>query len=142
MARLTEAARRRIPKSQFAIPSDDGYPVNTPQRAKVALGLVGMHGSPAEKTAVRSKVAKEYPGIEQTKGPQGRKNGARNGNGNGNGMRAKANGARNGNGNGNGAVRNNRAAARNGNGNSNGRGATARLSRELGRRLDERDRRR
>jgi hypothetical protein len=148
MARLSETQRARIPQSKFAVPSKDGYPIDTPGRARVALGLVGMHGSPAEKAAVRKKVAQEYPAIEQTKGPAKRNsNGnSRNSNGNsrnGNGPRIGAamqrpdtspyRRAGNGNGNGN-------AAPRNG-GRNGGVATTGRLARELTRRLDARDRR-
>lgn len=44
------------------------YPVDTPGRAKAALGLVGMHGSPEEKAKVRAKVHREFPNIKQKAG--------------------------------------------------------------------------
>lgn len=56
-----------VKKSDLTFPSKNGatgsYPVNTPKRAKAALGLVGMHGTPAEKAAVRSKVHSKYPNM-------------------------------------------------------------------------------
>lgn len=77
MARLTAKARANIPQKEFAVPSKDGgaYPIDTRKRAATALGLVGMHGSPSEKTQVRSAVAKKYPQVEQSKGPQAKKTG-------------------------------------------------------------------
>jgi hypothetical protein len=108
MARLTAAARDKLPKSAFALPEKDGYPINDPSHARNALTRVAQHGSPAEKTAVRRAVAKKYPEIEQSKGPQAKKTEAKKTNG------GKANGAR-----------------------ANG-GTTQRLARELGRRLDAR----
>jgi hypothetical protein len=60
MARLSAKARRRIPTSKFAIKRGRKYPINTKKRARVALGLVGMHGSKSQKRAVRSAVRKRY----------------------------------------------------------------------------------
>jgi hypothetical protein len=73
MARLTAKAREKIPQKDFAVPSKDAYPIDTRRRAATALGLVGMHGSPAEKAQVRSAVAKKYPQVEQSRGPQAKK---------------------------------------------------------------------
>lgn len=36
--KLTAAKRRSLPKSQFALPDKDGYPVDTPGRAQAAKG--------------------------------------------------------------------------------------------------------
>jgi hypothetical protein len=84
MARLTAKARANIPQKEFAVPSKDGgaYPIDTRQRAATALGLVGMHGSPAEKAQVRGAVAKKYPQVEQSKGPQAKKPEAKKADGN------------------------------------------------------------
>jgi hypothetical protein len=60
MARLTAKARRRIPTSKFAIKKSRKYPINTRKRARVALGLVGMHGTAAEKRQVRAAVKRRY----------------------------------------------------------------------------------
>lgn len=61
-----------LPKSDLAVPEKGGasgsYPVNSPKRAKAALGLVGMHGTSTEKAEVRAKVAQKYPDIKQNKG--------------------------------------------------------------------------
>jgi hypothetical protein len=36
------------------------YPINTRKRAQVALGLVGMHGTAAQKRQVRAAVKRRY----------------------------------------------------------------------------------
>lgn len=58
-----------VPKSDLTFPDKGGatgsYPVNTPKHARAALGFVGMHGTPAEKAAVRAKVHSKYPNIGQ-----------------------------------------------------------------------------
>jgi hypothetical protein len=105
MAALTTARRNKLPKSEFALPQHNGYPVDTANRARNALTRVAQFGSPAEQSQVRAKVARDYPGIKQAKGPQAKKTG----NGNGNGKTAK--------------------------------GRDSRLSGELTRRLDARDKR-
>ena len=60
MARLTKKARRKIPTSKFAIKKGRKYPINTRKRARVALGLVGMHGTTAQKRQVRAAVKRRY----------------------------------------------------------------------------------
>jgi hypothetical protein len=67
MAKLTAAARKRIPKSSFAVPSKDGYPIEDKSHARNALARVSQHGSPAEKKKVRAAVKRKYPGISQQK---------------------------------------------------------------------------
>jgi len=67
---LTEGAREHIAPKNFAVSakqSDTGkpaYPIEDKAHARAALGLVGMHGSPAEKAEVRKDVARKYPGME------------------------------------------------------------------------------
>jgi hypothetical protein len=63
MSRLTAGERAQIPTSQFAEPEKRGYPIDTRKRARTALGLVGMHGSPAEKARVDGAVHAKYPTI-------------------------------------------------------------------------------
>ena len=88
MAALTTRRRKALPSSKFALPGKgegmDGkgpgaYPVDTRRRAVSALSRVEQHGTPAEKAAVRAKVAGEYPGIEQSKGPEAKKTGGSRG---------------------------------------------------------------
>lgn len=76
MARLKYAARKRMPKSSFAIPSaktksnpagKGAYPIPDKAHARNALARVSQFGSSAQKAAVRSKVAKKFPAIGKRK---------------------------------------------------------------------------
>jgi hypothetical protein len=70
MAVLSTAARKKLPKSQFALPGKGegpqgkgagSYPIPDRKHAANALSRVSQHGSPAEKKAVRAAVKKKYP---------------------------------------------------------------------------------
>lgn len=63
MAKLSAGKRHALPTSAFALPSKRAYPVNDPNHARNALARVSQFGTPAEKAAVRSKVAQKYPSI-------------------------------------------------------------------------------
>lgn len=63
MAVLTAAARKRIPKSSFAVPEKDGYPIHDRAHARNALARVSQHGTSEEKAQVRAAVRRRYPGI-------------------------------------------------------------------------------
>lgn len=63
MAKLTTSARKALPKSDFAIPSERKYPINNPSHARNALSRVAQHGSPSEKKEVRAAVHRKYPDI-------------------------------------------------------------------------------
>lgn len=69
---LSAARRQALPRSDFALPGKgDGpkgagsgsYPINDASHARNALARVSQHGTPAQKAAVRAKVAAKYPGI-------------------------------------------------------------------------------
>lgn len=62
MAKLTAAARNKIPSSEFAGP-DRSYPVEDKNHAKDALARVSQHGGPALQAKVRAKVHRKYPAI-------------------------------------------------------------------------------
>lgn len=71
MAKLTAAARKKIPASDFALPGKrsksggkGGYPIENPSHAQNALARVSQFGSPAEKATVRRKVKAKYPKME------------------------------------------------------------------------------
>lgn len=64
MAKLTAAARKRIPSKDFAGP-DRSYPVENASHARNALARVSQHGDSALKAKVRAKVAAKFPGIAQ-----------------------------------------------------------------------------
>ena len=72
MAVLSSKRRQSLPKSSFALPGKGegpggkgagAYPVNDAAHARNALARVSQHGTPAEKKAVRAKVAAKFPGI-------------------------------------------------------------------------------
>ena len=74
MAVLTAKARKKLPKSQFALPGKGegpqgkgagSYPIPDQKHAANALARVSQHGSPSEKAAVRAKVHKKYPDMGQ-----------------------------------------------------------------------------
>jgi hypothetical protein len=75
MAALTAARRNKLPKSEFALPEKDGYPVDTARRARSALSRASANATPAEQSRIRAKVKREYPSMEVSKP------GARAGNG-------------------------------------------------------------
>lgn len=64
MAKLTAAARKKIPGKEFAGP-DRSYPIEDASHARNALARVSQHGSPALKAKVRAKVRAKFPGISQ-----------------------------------------------------------------------------
>ena len=72
MARLSYAARKKMPKSEFAIPAKKeggkgGYPIPDKSHARNALARVSQHGSSAEKAEVRAKVHRKFPSIGHLK---------------------------------------------------------------------------
>lgn len=66
MAKLTTAARKALPKSDFALPGRRAYPLPDSNHAKNALARVSQHGTPAEKATVRAKVHAKFPSIGHT----------------------------------------------------------------------------
>jgi len=64
MARITAARRKALPKSKFALPEKDGYPVDTANRARNALSRAAQNASPSEQARIRAKVKRTYPGIK------------------------------------------------------------------------------
>jgi len=67
MAKLTRAARKALPKSDFAIKSTKSYPVNDKAHARNALARVAQFGSPAEKATVKKAVKAKFPSIGKKK---------------------------------------------------------------------------
>jgi len=61
---LTTKKRKALPTSDFAIPGRRAYPVNDASHARNALSRVSQYGTPEEKTAVRRKVKRKFPGID------------------------------------------------------------------------------
>jgi hypothetical protein len=59
MAKLTMAERRKLPKSDFAVPSKapgaGSYPMPDAKHAAVAKGFAKMHGGPTGAVAKKAK---------------------------------------------------------------------------------------
>lgn len=64
---LTAKGRSQVKEKNFALPEQRRYPIHDESHARAALSMVAAHGSPDEKSRVRSAVARKYPGISQTK---------------------------------------------------------------------------
>ncbi len=77
MAELTEKQRRRLKKSDFAIPEKrpgpGSYPIPDLKHARVALAMVSRFGTRAEKNKVKSaiwrkfKTARKWPSLVKWK---------------------------------------------------------------------------
>ena len=67
MGLLSTKARKRLPKSAFAVASKRAYPIPDASHARDALSPVSAYGTPKEKAQVRSAVARKFPGIKQSK---------------------------------------------------------------------------
>jgi hypothetical protein len=63
-AALTAARRKALPKSEFALPEKNGYPVDTAARGRAALSRAEQFASPEQKKKIKAKVKREYPGME------------------------------------------------------------------------------
>jgi hypothetical protein len=74
MARLTTKQRKMLPATDFAGP-DRSYPVEDASHARNALARASQFASPAVKSAVQAKVARKFPGIQQTHHSPKRKSG-------------------------------------------------------------------
>lgn len=61
--RLTYKARKKLPKSAFAIKGKRAYPIMDVEHARNALARVSAYGSPSEKKRVRAAVHRRYPKI-------------------------------------------------------------------------------
>lgn len=66
MAKLTAAARRKIPSGEFALPGRR-YPIQDRAHAANAKARVSQYGTPSEKATVRAAVARKYPTMGRAK---------------------------------------------------------------------------
>jgi len=64
-AELTTEAREALPKSEFAEPKKEAYPIPDLEHGRNALARVSQFGSPAEREAVRKKVYAKYPELKE-----------------------------------------------------------------------------
>lgn len=62
MGVLTTKQRKKLPTKDFALPGRR-YPIEDKAHARNALARVSQNGTPAEKAAVRKKVAAKFPAI-------------------------------------------------------------------------------
>lgn len=70
--KLTANKRRDLPKSSFALPGKDKdvpgakgtYPIDTPGRARNALGKAKRFASTPQQNAIKKAVARKYPNIK------------------------------------------------------------------------------
>lgn len=63
---LTAAARRKLRKTQFGLPDDKAYPIDTIGRARNALARVSQHGTPEDKQQVAEAASKKYPSLKNS----------------------------------------------------------------------------
>ena len=59
------AGGKPIAKGDFALPPD-GYPIDTPGRARDALSRAKTNATPAQQAQIRRAVAAKYPSIKVT----------------------------------------------------------------------------
>ena len=65
MAHISTAQRNKLSTSEFALPAQRKYPVDTKNRARNALSRVSEYGDSATKAKVRAKVHAKFPEIGQ-----------------------------------------------------------------------------
>jgi hypothetical protein len=72
MAKLSMAARKKLPSKSFALPGKGegpsgkgagSYPIPDASHARNALSRVSQHGTSSEKATVRAKVHRKFPDI-------------------------------------------------------------------------------
>jgi hypothetical protein len=69
---MTAAKRRSLPAGSFGLPNKNpkvkgakgDYPIDTPQRAQVALGKAKVNATAPEQAVIKKRVAKKYPGMK------------------------------------------------------------------------------
>jgi peptidoglycan hydrolase-like protein with peptidoglycan-binding domain len=64
-ARLSAEERKKLPKSAFAIPEKEAYPIHDESHARAALSMVAQHGTDEEKARVRAAVKRRHPKIAE-----------------------------------------------------------------------------
>lgn len=65
MAKLTARGRKRIKRSNFALPKERKYPIHDLAHARNALARVAQYGTASEKRRVRAAVVKKYPSLRK-----------------------------------------------------------------------------
>lgn len=67
MAKLTSKGRKRMRKSQFAIPSQRAYPIHDISHARNALSRAKQKRTKGSYSTVRKAVLKKYPSLRKRK---------------------------------------------------------------------------
>lgn len=76
MAKLSTAARNKMPSADFALPGkgagpkgkgSGAYPIPDRNHAQNALARVAQNGTPAQKATVSAKVHKKFPAMGKKK---------------------------------------------------------------------------
>ena len=62
--KLSQAKRKKLPASQFAIPSERIFPIQSKKQAEVALTYADWPNNAKHKAAVRRAVFKKYPSLK------------------------------------------------------------------------------
>lgn len=65
MAKLTARGRKRIKRSNFALPKQRKYPIHDRAHARNALARVSQHGTASQKRRVRAAVYRKYPSMKK-----------------------------------------------------------------------------
>lgn len=66
MSRLTTEERKRLHRSEFALPEKREYPIQDENHARDALARVSADGTRKEQERVREAVHKKFPGIKES----------------------------------------------------------------------------
>lgn len=66
MAKLSAARRKKMPKSQFALPSKRKYPIHDISHARNALTRASQKGTAGSYSTIRAAVLKKYPSLKKT----------------------------------------------------------------------------
>lgn len=65
MGRLTPRGRKRIKRSNFALPKERKYPIHDIAHARNALARVAQYGTKGEQRRVRAAVVRKYPSLRK-----------------------------------------------------------------------------
>jgi hypothetical protein len=63
MAKLTSAARKKLPTKVFGLPEKRAYPINDASHARNALSRAAANATPAQQKTIKAKVHAMFPSI-------------------------------------------------------------------------------
>lgn len=64
---IKAAKRKKLKKSQFALPSQRKYPIDTKARARNALARAAQKKTAGSYSTIRAAVLKKYPSLKKTR---------------------------------------------------------------------------